>query len=272
MLDYTRAIFEKTRKDLNTALTLFQFGTQILYIAYLIYLVVKPNSIWYLHLILLIISAAFLVFDIVTAKNIRAIKSEKISFFKKRMRNERLSRAKQNRKNVARIKFYSSHVIKIFVLASAFYPIIVSPASVHPLSIMCTTAMVLLWIIQIVFEVLKLILEGRGELFMEALRADVEFVSKPVSVVKNTFNKIIGREVETEEAPTKDRVYLDKLVEKNKNERASEKASARAEKKERLSDWFDKHFPKRSKEAKETVAENSNEPVTVTTDTEGDEE
>lgn len=271
MLDYTRAVFEKTRKELNTALTIFQFGTQTVYIAYLIYLLIVPNRIWYLHLSLLVISLAFFVFDIFTTRNIRAIKNEKFSFFGKRAHNEKLASAKRSRKNVAKIKFYVSHVIKIFVLASAFYPIIVSPDSVHPLSIMCTTAMVLLWIIQIVFEVLKLILEGRGELFMEALKADVEFVSKPVNAVKNTFNKIMGRDVTPEEEPTKDRVYLDRLVEKNKSEKIAEKQTARDNRKEKISAWLDKRFHKKDKRVEEPVEEEEWQLAAIASATEDDE-
>ena len=270
MLDYTRAIFDKTRKELNTALALFQFGTQAIYIAYLFYLVIAKNTIWYLHLALLLISIAFLVFDIVTTKNIRSIKNEKFSIFGKRKHNKKLALAKQKRKNVVRIKFYVSHVIKIFVLASAFYPIVVAPESVHPLSIMCTTAMVLLWIIQIVFEVLKLILEGRGELFMEALHADMEFVTKPVSNVKNAFNKIMGREVAEEEAPTKERVYLDELVQAAKDKKSELKEAVKAQRKEKRDAWIGNHFPKK-KRVNETVTETDESLAVVSVSTDSEE-
>ncbi len=265
MLDYTRAIFDKTKKDLEISLTVFQFGTQIIYIAYLIYLLFIPNKIWYLHLSLLLISAAFLVFDIITANGIRAIRGEKISIFGKRRHNEKLSRAKKRRSNIRRIKFYTSHVIKLFVLASTFYPIIVAPDTVHPLSVMCTTVMVLLWIIQIIFEVLRTVLEGRGELFMEALRADVEFVTKPVSAVKNTFKKIIGQEVEDTPSPTKERVYLDGLVERNREAKSAEKASAKAERSEKISSWLDDHISKLSfkRKAKDETDENDLIPVEI---------
>ena len=244
MFDYTRAIYEKTKKDLESALTVFQFGTQILYISYLTYLILTPNSIWYLHASLLAISVAFLVFDLITTNGIKAIREQRIHIFGKRMRNKRLAHAKKQRKGVKKIKFYTSHVIKLFVLSSTFYPIIVAPSTVHPLSIMCTTVMVLLWILQIVLEVLKLVLEGRGELFMEALNADIEFVTKPVNTVKNTFKKIIGQETEESPAPTKDRIYLDKLVKAAKDEKTAKKAEAKAARNEKLSAWLDTKLSK----------------------------
>ena len=244
MFDYTKTIFNKTMKDFDLALTLYRFGTQIIYIAYLIYILFVPNNIWYLHLALLIISTAFFVFDIVTTKEIKALKREKISFFGKRKHNEKLARAKKRRSDVTRVKFYASHVIKLFVLASTFYPIIVAPNTVHPLSIMGTTVMVLLWIMQVILEVLRIVLEGRGEMFMEAFNADIEFVTKPVNSVKNTFKKIIGHDVEEEEAPTKQRIYLDKLVESARAEKNNEKAAAKAEKSEKISSWLDNQISK----------------------------
>lgn len=244
MLDYTRAIISKTAKDVETAFTVFHFGTQILYIAYLAYLIFTPNKIWYLHLALLLISAAFLAYDIIATKNITALKREKLSIFKKKTHKARISQAKQQKAKIQKMKFYLSHSIKLFVLASAFYPIIVMPDTVHPLSIMCTTVMVLLWILLVVFEVLKIMLEGRLELFTEALQADVEFVTKPVSAVKDTFKKIMGKEVEEKPAPTQDRLYLDKLVASARDEKSAKKAEAKATRSEKLSSWLDTHLTK----------------------------
>ena len=251
MLDYSRALLSKTQKDLEKALTIFQLGTQILYIAYLFYLLFTPNDIWYLHLSLLIVSVAFFVFDIVSRNGIKSIKSSRFSFAKKLHYKQKLARAKKQRNNVRKIKFYTAHVIKLFVLTSMFYPIVVAPETVHPLSIMCTTVMVLLWFLQIIFEVLRFVLEGRGELFMEALHADVEFVTKPVSAVKDTFNKILGKDVEEKPEPTKARLYLDDLVQSTKEEKSEKKAEAKASKTEKFSSWLDKHFSKSNSKSKE---------------------
>lgn len=242
MLDYSKAILDKTQKELETALRIFQFGTQIIYIIYLFYLLFTPNEIWYLHLSLLIISAAFFVFDIFSTKEIRSIKEETVSKFGKRKHQEKLTRAKKRKNTVRLVKFYVSHVIKLFVLASTFYPIIVAPDTVHPLSIMCTTVMVLLWILQIIFEVIRFVLEGRAELFMEALRADVEFVTKPVNKIKDTFNTLMGKEVEDRPEPTKARLYLDELVEAVKSEKNAKKSESQSSKTQKLTSWLDEHL------------------------------
>lgn len=243
MFDYTRTLFNKTIKDVTTAFSIFHFGTQGIYIAYLTYLIFTPNNIWYLHLSLLAISVAFLVYDIVSSQTILALKKEKPNRFGKKLHKKRLTLAKQQKATVAKIKFYASHSIKLFVLASAFYPIIVAPETVHPLSIMCTTVMVLLWILLVIFEIVKIMLEGRKELFLEALQADVEFVTKPVNAVKKFF----GKDVDDNAEITKEREYLDGLVQTVREEKALKKAEVKAQRSEKLSSWLDSHLPKKGK-------------------------
>lgn len=240
MLDYTRTLFNKTVKDVTAAFTVFHFGTQIIYVSYLTYLLFTPNKIWYLHLPLLAISLAFLVYDVISSRSILQIKRERPHRSARRMHKQRLSQAKQKKATVTKIKFYVSHSIKLFVLASALYPIIVAPDTVHPLSIMCTTVMVLLWILLVIFEILKIMLEGRKDLFLEALQADVEFVTKPVNAVK----KLFGKEVDEPAEPTKERAYLDGLVHVVREEKAQKKADEKAARKEKLSSWLDRHLPK----------------------------
>lgn len=225
MLDYTKAIFSKTKKDLDTALTVFQFGTQIIYIVYLICILFTKSPIWYLYLALLVISVAFFVFDTVTRSGIKSLKDLGIPFFGTSERKEKLQRAKKKRSNIRKIKFYASHTLKLSVLASSLYPIIVSPYDVHPIHIICTTVMLLLWIMQIVLEILRMIFTGRLELFYEAMHADIEFVTKPVTGVKNVFKKIVGKEVEEPAAPTKERLFLDELVAQRKEEKKEKKAA-----------------------------------------------
>lgn len=225
MLDYTRAIFNKTKKDLDAVLTVFQFGTQILYIIYLICILFTRSPIWYLYLTLLVISVAFLVFDTVTRSGIKSLKELGIPLFRTNEHKKRLQRTKKKRSNIRRIKFYSSHTLKLMVLASSLYPIIVSPYDVHPIHIICTTVMLLVWIMQIVLEILRLLFEGRLELFYEAMHADVEFITKPVNSVKNAFKKFAGKEVEEPLAPTKERLFLDELVAQRKEEKKEEKAA-----------------------------------------------
>lgn len=272
MLDYTKAIFSKTKKDLDTALTLFQIGTQILYIVYLTCILFTQSNIWYLYLSLLIVSVAFFIFDLVTRSGIKSLKELGIPFFGSNEHKKKLQRAKRKRSNIRKIKFYLSHTLKLLVLASSLYPIIVSPYDVHPLHIICSTVMILLWVMQIVLEIMRLIFQGRLELFYEAMHADIEFITKPVNSVKNAFKKLVGKEVEEPMEPTKERIYLDGLVEERREEKAAAKRAAKMQKeaeseepktkKERLSDWLETHLQGRKRN--KTVVEEEDDLVTVT--------
>ena len=270
MLDYTKAIMTKTKNDIDTAVTLFRFGTQILYVAYLIYLLLSLSNIWYLYLALLVISVAFLIFDLVTTNQIHIQKEARASIFGNRQRRDNIRNAKRKRESVRKVKFYVSHSIKIFVLASSLYPMIISPETVHPISIICTTVMSLTWLLLIVFEVVKMVLDSRIDLFYEAMRADIEFVTKPASAVKDTINKILGREVEEKPEASKERVYLDELVQSNKNEKAEIKKAKKAERTEKIATWFDEHLPKKKKKSEEAI-EVVEEPM-LTTVTDSDDE
>lgn len=269
MLDYTRAILHKTKKDLDVALTFFQFSTQILYIIYLICILFTKSPIWYLHLTLLVISVAFLVFDIVTRNGIKSLKELGIPLFRTNEHKKRLQRTKKKRSNIRRIKFYSSHTLKLMVLASSLYPIIVSPYDVHPIHIICTTVMLLIWIMQIIFEMLRLLFEGRLELFYEAVHADVEFISKPVTSVKNAFKRFVGKDVEEPLAPTKGRLFLDELVAQRKEKKKEDKA---AKKKAKALLKRKKDKPKVKKERRDELQKNDRSesaektPISVLTD------
>ena len=244
MLDYSRALFSKTKKEVELAYSLYNFGTQIIYIAYLIFMLCVPNPIWYLHLALLIISASFLVFDVVTTNEIKSIQNEKFSLFGILDRRRRLKEAKDLKRGVAKLKFYSSHAIKLIVLATAFYPIFTAPETVGVFSIMSATVMAMLWIVQILFEIFKAILKGRLDLIMEAVKADAEFVTKPINTVKNTVKRFLGKEVEEEPAPSKNREHLDNLVAAKREEKQAQQATVKAEFTEKVSSWLDRQISK----------------------------
>ena len=149
--------------------------------------------------------------------------------------------SKKRHRIIRRIKFCITHSLKLLVIAASVYTIIADPYSVHPISIIFTTVMVLMWMIQILLEAVRLILNSRLDLFAEALRADFEFVTKPVDSVKNTFRKFMGKDVKDEREPTNERTYLDSVVEKFRAKKAEEKNEKKADHGERLSDWLDSY-------------------------------
>ena len=236
MLDYTKAIFNKTLSDLKLFAKIWTISTLGVYIAYLIYAIAASSGSLVANIILLTLTAVyFALYLIMTLKGSDALKSK--------------------RKIIKKSYKYSKYVINTVTLATALYSIWVTPFAVHPFKLLATVFMAIMLIVQLVLEVSVSIVEKRFGMFVEALRADIEFVTKPVNTVKNVFKKITGQEVEPEKEKSKDRMYLDELVNHERDAKSKAKASAKAERGEKISAWLDSHISKISLKRKKKSAD-----------------
>ena len=244
MFKHTGKLTVRTFKDIRKIFTLINFIksfrvsciTQVVYILYLVYMLITPNLIWYIHFALLLISISFFIYDIISYNRVKRLEKNKPSFWriiKRYKHNKIISDAKKSKKKIERINFYISHILKFIILATSFCQILISPNPVHPISVILTTLLFVFWLIQILIH----IIENRLEMFKEALSSDMEFITKPINTVKNTFNRIIGKEGE-------------------------EKDEATEERSESITDWLDARISKfRSKSKTETHSsvENDND-------------
>lgn len=194
----------RTFKDISKILKLINFIrsfrvsciTQVVYILYLVYMLVTPNVIWYIHFALLLISISFFIYDIISYNRIKRLEKNKPSFWKiiKRYKhNKIISDAKKSKKKIERINFYISHILKFIILVTSFCQILISQIPVHPISIILTTLLFVFWLIRILIDVIA----NRLEMFKDALRADIESITKPVTnTIKNTVKRIMSEEGE----------------------------------------------------------------------------
>ena len=239
MLNFIRKMFSNAVQDIIVAFTLFHFALQIFYIAYLVYMICTPTPIWYLHVAMLVLSLVFLLYDYLSSKGIVAIKREKVEKSEKKARKERLRAAKRKKATVIRIKFFTSHAIKMFVLGSSVYPIIVAPETVSVFSIICTVSMVLLWIFLFWFEILKLAISKPKAVVMESLQSDAKAVTVRMG---NAKDKVVN---------CKD-TKMESIVNTVKSEKVMKTAEAGKEKIQNLSSQILKRIPKKgSKNADE---------------------
>lgn len=225
MFDYTKAIFNKTMSDLKLFAKVWTIGTLGVYIAYLIYALIAHSGFLAANIILLVLSVAYFVFNlIVIIKGNELLKSRK-RFAKKTYK-------------------YSKYVINSVTLITALYSIWLSPYNVHPFKLLITVFMAIMLVVQLALEVSVTIVEKRFSMFIEAFNADIEFVTKPVNTVKNVFKKITGQEVEPEKEYSKDRIYLNDLMEQERKIKSQKKADAKAERNEKISSWLDSRISK----------------------------
>lgn len=216
MLDYTIVATKKTINDIKMLSQFFAILTQVLYIGYLVYALFAGLGFTALNIALLVISSAyFLFYVIVNGKDGKRIKA--------------------TRKNLRHTYKFVKISAASFNLAVLLYSIWAFPEEVKPISIVLATLMTVVWVLQIVVEVVCVFAERRINLFVEALKADLEVVTKPLTGAQNFVRKIRGEEqVVNDEEPTSNRKMLDEKVEEYRAERREKKR----EKKETLVDFI----------------------------------
>lgn len=229
MLDYTVVAAQKTVNDVKKLSFIFTLLTQALYIDYLIYAVITKLGHLWINIPLLVISGAYFVFFLVAnGKRGKKIKEVK--------------RGAKHAYKVVRITAAS------FNLAVLLYSIYAFPAEVKPISIVFATLMTLIWVLGLVTELVSVFFEKRMKLFITALKADLEIVTKPINTAQNFVRKIRGEEAcELSEEPTRERKILDEAVAARRSERLNKK-------RERAERFFTSFFKKKrgnSKEEKE---------------------
>ena len=233
MLNFIRKILGSIARRIVAAFTLFHYAIQLFYIAYLVYMVCTTVNIRYLYVAMLAVSIVFLIYDYVSSKGIVAIKREKVEKSEKKARKERLKLAKRKKARMLKVKFYASHVIKMFVLASSLYPIIVAPETVSIFSIICTVFMILLWIFLFWLEILKIVISKPKAAVMESLQYDAKAVTTRMG---NAKDKVVN---------WKD-TKIESIVSTVKSEKVMKTAEAGKEKIQNLSAWVVKRIPKKN--------------------------
>lgn len=215
MLEYTKVVINQTIDDVKKISLIFNFSTQAIYIAYLIYTLCAGVGLIYVNIPLLVISVAYMAFSVIMEKktqNKRAIKLK--------------SRAKETYKVAKYIILVPTLITSVITLATL--------KSDHiTFSLFFTIMMVLSYVSSVLMLIITKSVENRFELFMVAIKADME----PVMNAYNTFKKFKGERVEEESfdsAEKKMRADLDSKVSKIRAESPAPKASPQKMSKEEL--------------------------------------
>ncbi len=215
MLDYTIVATQKTVDDIKKFSFIFAILTQALYIDYLIYATVTKLGFLWLNITLLAISSAYFIFFLIA----NGKKGKRI-------------------KEVKRSARHGFKVIKMtaasFNLGVLLYSIWAFPEEVQPISIVLATLMTVVLVLQLVLELISVFAEKRINLFITALKADLEVVTKPLTGAQNFVRKIRGEEpISNDGEPSSQRKMLDGRV----AEYRAEKREKKREKKEKLIDF-----------------------------------
>lgn len=195
MFKYTRTAIDIIITDIKKFATIFNYGSLIFTSAYFIYALVTKTGNFIANIILASLFVAYTIFSFIT-------KYKKI---------------KTAKKIVKRSYNWIKILIRTFTLGAMIYGIYTTTTNVTPISIILATLMIILYVLQILFEIAFEIIEDKKDLLVEAVAKDMEIVTKPVSAVGNFVKRMKGEEVVVEEKETSREIrILEKRMAKNK--------------------------------------------------------
>ena len=204
MLKYTVAACNKIVSDLKRLSHVFTVVVQSLMIVYMAYSAIVNNGSRAINIALGALTLVNLVVYLIFNR-----------------RNDKKSKRFKGAVSRGYIVFKLS--LNAISLASVIYSIYVGASNVSGLTLVITPLMIIMWVLQVLFQLAKAYAENRFALFVDGLKMDFEFVISPVKKVKNAVHDFFGEEREEESGVSeKNRAVLthraeeDGLVKKQK--------------------------------------------------------
>lgn len=206
MLKYTKLVIRDTVDDVKLLYKTVTIATQVIYIAYLVAALIIPLGYPIANACLLPLSLGYFIFYLVS------------------LYSERVKKNKTAKKKVKNYYTFLKNIIQVFVISASVYDIIVSEDGKYiSVKMLLTALMIVMFILQISLQVVTKVVEKRFQLFAEALKADLEFITKPISEGKNIARIIKGEDPIKKDAPSETRLKLEKLYSDDTPEEKAER-------------------------------------------------
>ena len=166
MVDYSRAAIAIVVEDLKKWSRSFKIVFSIFTLLYLSYVILVEEGNLYVNIVLLGLYVIYTVFELLT--------------FNKSM--------KKIKKIVVRSYKWSKLVVRGFTLCSMMYGIYVAATNVDAISIILATLTIILWVLEVLLEVLIFVIEPKVKLIIAGVLTD----AKPIINTYNFFRKKDG--------------------------------------------------------------------------------
>ena len=210
MFKYTKEAVEVLKEDFKRYSRIFKVGSLIFTSAYFVWALISQSGIFAVNITLASLFVAYTIFELII--NATGHKTAKLV--------------------VKRTYKWLTFGIRAFTLGSMLYGIYTATTNVSAMSTIIATLMIILWVFQILLEIVVEIVESKIDLFDKAIRQDVEDIKssvlKPVKAVTDTFKRLTGRAVEPEPEKHKKILKLDKRMQERKEEGSEEKTKRRS--------------------------------------------
>lgn len=210
MFKYTQEAVEILKEDFKRYSRVFKIGSLVFTSAYFLYALISQTGIFAVNIVLASLFVAYTIFELII--NATGHKTTKMV--------------------VKRTYKWLTLGIRAFTLGSMLYGIYTATTNVSAMSTIIATLMIILWVFQILLEIVVEIVESKIDLFDKAIRQDVEDIKssvlKPVKAVTDTFKRLTGRVVEPEPEKHKKILKLDKRMQERKEDGSEEKPKRRS--------------------------------------------
>ena len=170
MLSNTKAAIGKMIDDIRAFSYYFSIAMQVIYFAYLLYAIGTDRGILWLNITLAGLSIAYFVFYVATY-------------------NKKESAIKQMKKSARQLHRWCKLAGKTLTLCVMVYSIYATTQDVSPTSVILTALMVVAWVLQLLFSLVIGFLEKEKDLILEAIRKDMDPVTRPARAVSGFFKK-----------------------------------------------------------------------------------
>lgn len=224
MMKYTSAAVTKILKDLNIISKAFKIITTLFFIGYFTYVLIAQKGMFIVNLTLAILFVLYSVFDLVT--------------FNKKLR--------VTKKVVKRFYDIIKLILKVIPLAISIYSMYMATIESTPISIILLTLLIILWILQVVLEIVVIFVQEELEYLMAGVNEDV---FKRIIGINNVLKKITlsGEKVEFEQPYEKELSKLEKYVKINEEKKIDKKVKKEIKKKEYRKKIFKSLLDKKNK-------------------------
>ena len=203
MLKYTIASLRVIADDLKKWYNFFRYGSLVLTSIYFIYALISQTGNVIANGILATLFVMYTIFDFATHK--RKIKTA--------------------RKVVTRFYKWSRIGINTFTLGAMIYGIYETSTHVSAMSIILATLMIILWVIQVLLEIVSEIVQDKFDMLVEAVKQDwtdfIDTLKSPLTTIGNAIKKVRGEEIAPPPKKSKVINFLDDKIKEYKTKKQS---------------------------------------------------
>lgn len=199
MFDYSKAALGLIVDDLKRLLRVVSFVLSLGIYAYLITAIILGIGFFIANVVLLAIKVMY---DIISA-----------FIFKDKKKD------KKKRKFAKRSYTWTKLGINFITIGLSMVNMALYSSEVSAVAIVCTTLLIIVWVLQVLFEIVTFIFEQKSRLLIAGIQRDIRPIKTTLNTVLSVLNMGIGstekEEIDIEEVYKKECARLDEIVPKD---------------------------------------------------------